>query len=98
MLLTQLYYLFHDLLIHIHLDDDRIRIGKDLVTLFLQNVKQRHQIRSLGNRSRQIAVVIKHCQSGSHAIGRRLDIFGIYLMVIQLADNCITQRRLIHNT
>ena len=49
MLLAQLYYLFHDLLIHIHLDDDRIRIGKDLVTLVFQNAKQRHQIRSLGN-------------------------------------------------
>ena len=89
--------LFHDLLVYVHFDDHGIGLGKDLVAFFLQNIENRHQVRPLGDGTGQISVVVEDGQPGSHAIGNRTHIFGIYLVILKLADDVAAEGRVVND-
>ena len=96
MLLGQLKDFLDDLLVHIDLHDDAVGICEDLVTLFVQGVRNGHQIRPLGNGGAHIAVLIKHSQPGTHAVAGLADIVGVDLVGAQLADHILTGTGLVH--
>ena len=83
---AELNDLFHDLLIHIDLDHDRVCFGENFIALLFKQCQKRVQIRALGDRAGDISVLVKDCEPRPHTIWNPLHIADIYLVPLQLAQ------------
>ena len=64
--------------------------------MLVQNINDGQQVGTLGNRSRNITVIVKDCQPGTHAVPGCPDVIRIYLMILQLFDDIRAVAALIH--
>ena len=85
-----------DLLVHVDLNDDAVRIPKNLVSVLFQGVGNGQQIRPLGNGRGHISVVVEDRQPGSHAVSGFADIVGVHPVAFQLAHNIRTGSAVVH--
>ena len=70
-----------------HFDDHGIGLGKDLVAFFLRISRIGIRFGRWRQNRPDLSVVVEDSQPGSHAIGNRTHIFGIYLVILKLADD-----------
>ena len=84
--------------LHIDLHHDAVRPGEDFIPVFIQNIRDLLQIRTLGYRTDHIPVIVKNRQPGTQAILRAPHVSGIHLMVVQLLYDIRTGTRMIHHT
>ena len=87
-----------DLLVHVDLNDDAVRVLENLVAVLLQRVGNGQQVRPLGDGRCHIPVVVEDRQPGSHAVSGLADIVGVHPVAFQLAHNIHAGSAVVHET
>ena len=88
----------YDLLVTVDLQGDAVGIAEDLVSVIVQNVHNRPQIRPLGNGGHHVAAVVENGQPGAHAVRHGPDVIRVDLVVLQLADHVRSSAGGVHQT
>ena len=83
-------------LVDIDFNNDTFGILENLIAVVVQNIRDGPQVRALGNRGVDIAILSKHRQPGSHAVGSCADIVGVDLVIVQLGNYILADAGFVH--
>ena len=90
-------HLFQKLRLHVDLHNHTVRLAKDLIAALFQSGQNSRQIRPLGDRADNIAIVVKDRQPRTQPVIRAADIFRVHPVPFQLLDHIRADTAFVHH-